>query len=157
MRASPTSIIRWANPESITGSCQVLASRFRDGRRGPYDPIVPDAPAYITSAPRLIGRGDALREVLTLAASRPGVIVIAGEPGVGRARMAREAAARLALNGAVVIGAEGDGPAAERLRAAMTGAGHDPDPARAARLRPRLLYTSPSPRDRTRTRMEAVA
>lgn len=95
-----------------------------------------DAPAHITSAPRLIGRGDALQEVVTLAATRPGVIVIAGEAGVGRARMAREAAARLALDGAVVVAAEGAGPAHERLEAGLTRAGHDPDPARAARLRP---------------------
>jgi hypothetical protein len=106
---------------------------------------VPDAPAYITSAPRLIGRGDALREVVALAATRPGVIVIAGEPGAGRARMAREAAGRLALDGAVVIGAEGDGPAAERLAAAMAEAGHDPDPARAARLRPVVVLLGDCP------------
>ena len=99
-------------------------------------PVVPDVPAYVASTPRLLGRGDALQEAASLAGTRPGVIVVAGERGVGRARMARETAARLALDGAVVITAETGGPPMERLAAAMTEAGHDPDPARAARLRP---------------------
>ena len=111
----------------------------------PYDPSVPDPPAYVTSAPRLVGRADELQEVVALAATRPGAIVIAGERGVGRARMARETAARMALDGAVIVAAEGTGPALARLEAAMTEAGHHPDPARAARLRPIVVLLGPCP------------
>jgi DNA-binding CsgD family transcriptional regulator len=95
--------------------------------------------AYIASPPPLIGRAAALAELAALASGRPGVIVVAGPVGVGRSRLVREAAARFALDGAVVIPVDGPGPPAAALAAALAAAGHDPDPARAARLRPMVL------------------
>lgn len=97
---------------------------------------MPRSSAYVATAPRLVGRAGALAEILALAEARPGVVVIAGEPGAGASRLAREAAARLALDGAVAISAEEPGPGQERLEAALLAAGHTPDPVGAARLRP---------------------
>lgn len=98
--------------------------------------IVKGAPRHVVTAPQLVGRSEELAEMLDLTAERPGVIVVAGEPGVGTSRLAREAAGRLSLDGAVVIVAEEPGSGLERLETALLTAGHTPDPARAARLRP---------------------
>ena len=102
-------------------------------------------PAHITTAPGLVGRTDELREIVALAAARPGVVVISGELGVGRARMARETAARMALDGAVVIAAEDPGEGIARMEAALIDAGHHHDPARAARLRPIVILLGRHP------------
>ena len=58
--------------------------------------------AYVAAPPPLVGRAGVLDEVATLAESRPGAIVVAGEPGAGTTRVMREAAARLALDGALL-------------------------------------------------------
>ncbi|MGE3141431.1 MAG: hypothetical protein AB7O53_18440, partial [Thermoleophilia bacterium] len=92
--------------------------------------------AYVTTPPPLVGRADALRELVALAASRPGVVVIAGEAGAGTSRMADELASRLALDGASVVVADAPGPGLPALEAALTQAGHTADPTWAARLRP---------------------
>jgi DNA-binding CsgD family transcriptional regulator/tetratricopeptide (TPR) repeat protein len=91
---------------------------------------------YVTAPPPLVGRADLLRELLVRSAERPGVIVVAGEPGAGATRVAREAGARLAIDGAVLIDADGDGPGQERLARALQEAGHRPDLSFEARLRP---------------------
>lgn len=92
--------------------------------------------SYVAAPPPLVGRAEALRELIGLAARRPGAIVVAGEPGAGATRLAREAAARLALDGAILIDADGEGRGEERLSRALVAAGHLPDPALEARLRP---------------------
>ena len=74
-----------------------------------------------------------------LAATRPGVIVVAGEPEVGTSRLAREAAGRLALDGTVVVEVVEPGPGLARLRSALAEAGHPPDAAMAGRLRPIVI------------------
>ena len=97
---------------------------------------MPSQRAYVTAPPPLVGRADLLRELVVLSAGRPGVIVVAGEPGAGATRVAREAGARLAIDGAVLIDADGDGPGRERLARALEEAGHRPDLSFEARLRP---------------------
>jgi DNA-binding CsgD family transcriptional regulator len=78
--------------------------------------------------PPLVGRAGALEAFAALAATRPGVIVIAGEPAVGTTRLAREGLDRLAARGARVIWAERGHPqAAERLARALAAAGLDAD------------------------------
>ena len=99
----------------------------------------------MASAPRLVGRDEALRRLIDLAAERPGVIVIAGEEGVGTSRMARELAARLALDGAAVVSAEEPGPGVATLQTALTQAGHTPDPTWAARIRPIVILLDARP------------
>lgn len=106
---------------------------------------MPGSSAYLASAPRLVGRDEALRRLIDLAAERPGVIVIAGEEGVGTSRMARELAARLALDGATVVGAEEPGAGLATLEAALTRAGHTPDPTWAARIRPIVMLLDARP------------
>ncbi len=78
-------------------------------------------------------------EVLALTATRPGVVVIAGEPGAGASRLAREVAGRLALDGTVVISAEEPGPGVERLERALRNAGHTTDAVGLARVRPLVV------------------
>lgn len=90
----------------------------------------------MASPPRLVGRADALRDLLALVGTRPGVIVIAGEEGVGTSRLADEAASRMALDGATVVVADGAGPGLASLQQALEAAGHTADPTGAARLRP---------------------
>lgn len=87
----------------------------------------------------------ALDEIVRLAQARPGVVVIAGEPGSGTTRLAREAAARLALDGAVVVPAERPGPGAQRLVESLAAAGHGPDPTWAARIRPLVVLLGDRP------------
>ena len=101
--------------------------------------------AHVATAPRLVGRGDALGEILDLAGTRPGAIVVVGEAGVGASRTTREAAARLALDGSIVVPAEEPGPGAQRLEAALREAGHTPDPAGASRLRPLVVLLGDRP------------
>ena len=101
--------------------------------------------AHVATVAPLVGRADALEEILGLAATRPGAVVIAGETGVGTSRTAREAAARLALDGAAIVTAEGRGPGAGRLEAALREAGHAPDPAGASRLRPVVVLLGDHP------------
>jgi predicted ATPase len=59
------------------------------------------------SSPQLIGRGDALEAVAQAleraAAGDPGLVIVAGEAGVGKTRLAREACARAADAGARVL------------------------------------------------------
>jgi DNA-binding CsgD family transcriptional regulator len=93
----------------------------------------------------MVGRDEALDRILALAAERPGIVVIAGEPGAGASRLAREAADRLALDGAVIVSAEEPGPGIERLQSALLEAGHTPDPARATRLRPVVILLGDRP------------
>lgn len=102
---------------------------------------------YLATPPPLVGRADALRRLVALAAERPGALVVTGPPAAGATRVAREAAARLALDGAVVVVAEGPGPAEERLAAALAEAGHDPDPVRAGRLRALVVLLGDHPGD----------
>ncbi len=83
-----------------------------------------------------MGRADALRDLVALAATRPGVIVIAGAQGAGTSRMADELASRLGLDGASVVVADAPGPGLPALESALTQAGHTADPTWAARLRP---------------------
>ncbi len=90
----------------------------------------------MASPPRLVGRAEALGQILELAAGRPGVVVVAGPPGAGASRLADESASRLALDGAAVVVAEDGGPGLAALEAALTAAGHTADPTGAARLRP---------------------
>ncbi len=90
----------------------------------------------MASPPRLVGRDGALGDLLAVAATRPGVIVVAGPPGAGASRLADEAASRLALGGAAVVVAEPDGPGLAALASALTTAGHPADPTGAARMRP---------------------
>lgn len=104
-----------------------------------------DAPPPVASAPRLIGRTDALEEVLALAGARPGAVVIAGEPGAGASRLAHEAAGRLSLEGAVVLPAEEPGPGMERLEQALRSAGHTLDTAGLARIRPLVVLLGDRP------------
>jgi DNA-binding CsgD family transcriptional regulator/tetratricopeptide (TPR) repeat protein len=101
--------------------------------------------AYVSTPPRLVGREDALRQIVALAAERPGVVAVVGEAGAGTTRLAREAAARLGLDGAVVISAEDPGPGLERLQAALVAAGHNPDPTWSARLRPIVIVLGDRP------------
>ncbi|HTI32067.1 MAG TPA: LuxR C-terminal-related transcriptional regulator [Miltoncostaea sp.] len=96
-------------------------------------------PAYVASPPPLTGRDAALDDLLALAASRPGVVVVTGPPGIGRSRLVREAAARLAMDGTALIDARAPGPPADVLAGALADAGHGRDPARAARLRPIVI------------------
>jgi tetratricopeptide (TPR) repeat protein len=92
--------------------------------------------SYVTGPAPLLGRADVLADLTALAATRPGVIVIAGEEGAGTSRMADELASRLALDGAAVVLADREGPGLASLEAALTAAGHTADPTWAARLRP---------------------
>ena len=101
--------------------------------------------AHVATAPPLVGRADAMAEILTLAADRSGVVVIAGEPGAGTSRTAREAAGRLALDGALAIAAEEPGPGMARLEAALLESGHTPDPAGLARVRPVVVLLGDRP------------
>ena len=96
-------------------------------------------PAYLAAPPPLTGRAAALDDLVALAAGRPGVVVLAGPPGIGRSRLAREAAVRLAMDGTALVDAEAPGVAAEVLADALAEAGHGRDPARAARLRPIVI------------------
>ena len=102
-------------------------------------------PAHVATASHLVGRAEILAEILTLAATRPGVIVVAGEPGVGTSRTTREAAGRLTLDGALAISAEEPGPGVARLEAALRDAGHTPDPAGVARIRPVVVLLGDRP------------
>ena len=111
--------------------------------------------AYVAAPPPLVGRADALRELAVLAAARPGVIVVAGEPGAGATRVAREAAARLAIDGAVLIDADGDGDGQERLARALERAGHRPDLAFEARLRPMVAVMGDVVHDTASVRAQA--
>jgi DNA-binding CsgD family transcriptional regulator len=86
-----------------------------------------------------------LEEVLALAGARPGAVVIAGEPGAGASRLAREAAGRLSLDGAVVVSAEEPGPGIERLERALRAAGHTTDAAGLARIRPLVILLGDRP------------
>ena len=47
--------------------------------------------ATVATAAPLVGRADVLAEILALAGDRAGVVVIAGEPGAGASRTARDA------------------------------------------------------------------
>jgi DNA-binding NarL/FixJ family response regulator len=96
-------------------------------------------PGYLAAPPPLTGRAAALDDLVALAASRPGVVVVAGPRGIGRSRLVREAAARLAMDGSALVDAEAPGPAAEVLADALAEAGHGRDPARAARLQPIVI------------------
>jgi DNA-binding CsgD family transcriptional regulator len=96
-------------------------------------------PGYLAAPPPLTGRAAALDDLVALAATRPGAVVVAGPRGVGRSRLVREAAARLAMDGTALVDAEAPGPAAEVLADALAEAGHGRDPARAARLRPIVI------------------
>ncbi len=116
---------------------------------------MPALHAYATAPPPLVGRSDLLRELVVLSAERPGVIVVAGEPGAGTTRVAREAAARLAIDGAVLIDADGDGPGQERLARALEEAGHRPDLAFEARLRPMVALMGDVGDESTSVRAQA--
>lgn len=96
-------------------------------------------------APRLAGRDEILATAVEAAARRPGVLAIAGPPGVGTTRLARELAARLALDGAVVVDAEGPAEDAGRIARALEAEGHNPDPLWAARLLPLVVLAGDVP------------
>ena len=101
--------------------------------------------AHVSSASPLVGRADALAEILALAADRAGVVVVAGEPGAGASRTAREAAGRLTLDGAIAVSAEEPGPGMERLETALRDSGHTADPAGLARIRPVVVLLGDRP------------
>ncbi len=67
----------------------------------------------------LIGRDLLLDELVQLADARPGAIVLWGEVGVGRRRLAREVARRLGAGVVRVHVASGDDPLAERVVQAL--------------------------------------
>lgn len=96
-------------------------------------------------APRLAGRDDVLAQTIALAGQRPGVLAVTGPPGVGTTRLARELAARLVLDGAVVVDAEGPASDDRRIAAALEAEGHNPDPAWAARLAPLVILAGDVP------------
>ncbi len=96
-------------------------------------------------APRLAGRDEILGVAVECAGDRPGVLAIAGAAGVGATRMAREVAARLALDGAMVIDAEGPTADAKRIARTLEAEGHNPDPAWAARLLPLVVLAGDVP------------
>jgi DNA-binding CsgD family transcriptional regulator len=80
--------------------------------------------AVQVEAPPMVGRAGALDAFLALAATRPGVLVVAGEPAAGTTRLAREGLDRLGARGARIIWAEGGHPsAAGRLSVALREAG----------------------------------
>ena len=109
---SPTSISPVLEPVGSTaGSCQSRARGFPDRRRSSYDRWrMSSDPAYLAAPPPLTGRAAALDDLVALAATRPGVVVVAGPPGIGRSRLVREAAARLAMDGTALVDAEAPGP-----------------------------------------------
>jgi len=88
-----------------------------------------DAPAPAAlrvEEPPLVGREDALAAFQALAATRPGVLVVAGEAAAGTTRLAREGLDRLAGRGARIVWAEGGHPrASARLTRALREAGLD--------------------------------
>jgi len=95
--------------------------------------------------PRLAGRDAELESAVAAAGGRPGVLVIAGPAGAGATRLAHELAARLALDGAIVVDAEGPAGDAERVAHALEAEGHNPDPLWAARLRPLVVLAGDVP------------
>ena len=91
------------SPASIAGSCQSARARdFAVGRRPPTIAAMTRPSAYVADAPPA-RRAAPTRSPRSSPSPRPGraSIVVAGEPGPGRRATAREAAARLALDGAV--------------------------------------------------------
>lgn len=103
------------------------------------------ASASAATAPPLVGRADALAEILALAGDRAGVVVVVGEPGAGASRTAREAAGRLTLDGAIAVSAEEPGPGMARLEAALRDSGHTADAAGLARIRPVVVLLGDRP------------
>jgi DNA-binding CsgD family transcriptional regulator len=67
----------------------------------------------------LIGRDVLLEEIVGLAEARPGAIVLWGEDGVGRRRLAREVAHRLGSGVVLVHVAAGSAPLSERVTQAV--------------------------------------
>lgn len=110
-----------------------------------YDPPVGISRTQLFVTPRLAGRDAELEGAVAAAGDRPGVLVIAGPPGAGATRLAHELAARLALDGAIVIDAEGPPDDPDRVGHALEAEGHNPDPLWAARLRPLVVLAGDVP------------
>lgn len=98
-------------------------------------PRVTGTPSTTDVDPPLLGRDQQLVDLVGLARARPGVIVIWGEAGVGRERLAREVATAIAGPGEVLTVPPRPGTVSERIEAALVAAERPPDIARAGRGR----------------------
>jgi DNA-binding SARP family transcriptional activator len=85
-----------------------LAARIRKERQWQQAEAAGEKTGAETRRAPLVGRSDELRRVMEAwAASRrdgvPGVVLIEGDPGVGRTRLAEEALSRARLDGAITV------------------------------------------------------
>ena len=137
---SPSDRPRLEAGEHPLGSCQPRG-RFHPRRPALTIPCVPALHAYPTAPPPLMGRADLLGELVVLVGGAPGRDR-GGRAGRGSARPAAGARGRRAprhRRRRADRRGRGPGPGQERLARALAAAGHDPDPARAARLRPMVV------------------
>lgn len=126
------------------GGWSARTASARD-RPSTYDPHVGTSRANLFVTPRLAGREADLETAMAAAGGRPGVLVIAGPPGAGATRLGHELAARLALDGAIVVDAESPADDADRVSHALEAEGHNPDPLWAARMRPLVVLAGDVP------------
>lgn len=85
--------------------------------------LAPDPAAPVRVEPLLRGRIDTLRHLAALSRRGAGLLVVAGRPGCGATRCAREAAGLIAgANGMVVRAGRGDATPALRVSAALAAA-----------------------------------